>query len=137
MLNKFNLIIPPDNAEIYDWETSTFWFDTDEILCSVSKKVPVQSIEDTIRVIEKFKKIIGDRKVCMLIDVTNSTESSREVRDYAALELPKFVKAIAMISQSALGKMLANLFFTIKKQPYPTKMFNTEKEARAWLRQYL
>ncbi|MGQ0829168.1 MAG: STAS/SEC14 domain-containing protein [Bacteroidota bacterium] len=128
---------PPKNAKVYDWETSAFWFDEKGILCSVSKKVPPLSMNDTIRNIEEFKKIIGDRKICMLIDVTNSSESTREVRSYAATEFPKFIKAIAMISSSALGKMLANLFFTLKTQPYPTKMFNNENEAREWLKQYL
>jgi len=128
---------PPKNAKVYDWETSTFWFDENGILCSISKKTAPLSLEHTERIVEGFKKIIGDKKVCMLIDVTHSRESSREVRSYAAKELPKFVKAIAMVSHSALGKMLANLFFTLKAQPYPTKMFNDEDKAREWLKQYL
>ncbi|MBA3706186.1 MAG: STAS/SEC14 domain-containing protein [Bacteroidetes bacterium] len=127
----------PDNTEVYDWKSSTFWFDNEGIVCSISKKVPPQNLEDTKKVIEDFKKIIGERKVCMLIDVTNSSESTREVRNLAAEEFPKFVKAIAMVSQSALGKMLANLFFTIKSQPYPTKMFNDEAEAKEWLKKHL
>jgi len=51
--------------------------------------------------------------------------------------LPRYIKAIAMVSDSALGKMLANLFFTLKKQPYPTKMFTNEQDAKEWLMQYL
>jgi hypothetical protein len=42
-----------------------------------------------------------------------------------------------MISNSQLGKMLANMFFNMKKQPYPTKMFTDETEAKEWLKQYL
>lgn len=128
---------PPKNAKVYDWETSTFWFEDNGMLCSISKKVPPQSLEKTIKTVEEFKNMIGDKKICMLVDATNSAESTREIRDYAAVEFPKFVKAIAIISKSALGKMLANLFFTLKTQPYPTKMFNDETEAREWLKQYL
>jgi len=73
----------------------------------------------------------------MLVDVTHSMESTRETRDYVAEEFPKYVKALAMVSDSALGKMLANLFFTLKKQPYPAKMFNNEQDAKTWLKQYL
>lgn len=128
---------PPLNAKVYDWPSSTFWFDEDGILCSISKKTAPQTMEEVIKDVEGFKKIIGDKKVCMLADVTNSSESTREVRNYAAIELPKIIKAIAMISNSALGKMLANLFLSIKSQPYPTKMFNDEAEARQWLKQFL
>jgi hypothetical protein len=128
---------PPLNVKVYDWSSSTFWFDEDGILCSISKKTAPQTMEQVIKEIDEFKRIIGDKKVCMLADVTNSSESTREVRNYAAIELPKIIKAIAMISNSALGKMLANLFLSIKSQPYPTKMFNDEAEARQWLKQFL
>ena len=113
------------------------WFDEYGILCSVSKKAPPPTLEEVKKSMEDFKELIGGKKVCLLADVTHSTESTKETRDYAAAEFPKLIKAIAMISDSALGKMLANLFFSIKSQPYPTKMFNNEKEAKEWLKQYL
>ncbi len=128
---------PPENAKIMEWPTSTSWFDEEGILCSISKKAPRQTLEETRQSVEEFKKITGNKKVCMLADVTNSTETTKEVRDYAAEELPKMIKAIAMLSKSALGKMLANLFFSVKSQPYPVKMFTDEQEARTWLRKYL
>lgn len=127
----------PDNVNIKEWGNSTTWFNEDGILYSVSRKGPPPSLDESRAQIEEFKKMIGNKKICMLADVTNTTESSREVRDYAAEELPKFIKAIAMVSGSAVGKMLANLFFTIKTQPYPTKMFSNEKDAKKWLEQFL
>jgi hypothetical protein len=127
----------PKNAQVKDWGTSTTWFDEDGILYSISKKGPQHSLEDTKKRFAEFKKVIGNNKVCMLIDVTNTNESTREIRNYAAEELPKIVKAIAMVSTSAVGKMLANLFFTLKTQPYPTKMFTNEKDAKKWLQQFL
>jgi len=128
---------PPKNVTIYDWPSSVFWFDEDGILCSISKKTSPPTLKEVVKTIEDFKKIIGPKKICMLTDASNSGESTKEIRDYAAAEFPKFIKAIAIISKSALGKMLANLFFNIKSQPYPTKMFNDEQEARKWLKQYL
>lgn len=128
---------PPKNVTVYDWPSSVFWFDEDGILCSISKKTPPPTLKEVVKTIEDFKKVIGQKKICMLTDASNSGESTKEIRDYAAVEFPKFIKAIAIISKSALGKMLANLFFNIKSQPYPTKMFNDEQEARKWLKQYL
>ncbi|MCW3070275.1 MAG: hypothetical protein JWO44_165 [Bacteroidetes bacterium] len=130
-------MVPPKNAKVTETSTSFFWFDENGILCSIAKKAPPQSLEDTIKLMEDFKALLGGKKVCMLLDVTNSGESTREVRDYAAAEFPKLVKAMALVSGSELGKMLANLFFNLKQQPYPTKMFTGEEEAREWLKQYL
>jgi hypothetical protein len=127
----------PENAEVVDTPTSIYWYDESGILYSVSKRAEPLSLEETKAILEEFRSFLRAEKVCMLIDVTNTTESSREVRDYAAAEFPKFVKAIAMISESALGKMLANLFFSLKSQPYPTRMFTNEEDAKAWLQQYL
>ncbi|MEO6425851.1 MAG: hypothetical protein ABIP40_10585 [Bacteroidia bacterium] len=105
------------------------WFNELGILFSISKKVSQTTVKEAKIELEKFRDIIGDKKVCMLVDVTNTPETIREMRDYAAEILPQFVKA--------LGKMLANLFFTLKTQPYPAKMFNNEEEAKEWLKQYL
>lgn len=128
---------PPKDSVITETPTSTFWYDENGILCSISKKAPPLSMEETIKVTEEFKKALHGKKICMLADVTNTTESTKAIRDYAAKELPKFVKAVAMVSNSVLGAMLANLFFKMKNQPYPVKMFKKEEEARQWLKQYL
>jgi len=130
-------MVPPENAKVTETSTSIYWFDENGILCAVAKKVAAPSLDETKRIMEEFKQMLGDRKACLLIDVTNSGESTRESRDYAAIEFPKVVKAMALISDSELGKMLANLFFNLKQQPYPTKMFTGENEAKEWLKQYL
>jgi stage II sporulation SpoAA-like protein len=141
LLSKFNqtkiMITPPENREVTEWPASTTWFDDDGIFYSVYKKGKARSIEETKQTIETFKKMLNGKKICMLVDVTYTAESSREIRDYAEQELPKFIKAIAMVSDSALGRMLANLFLTLKSQPYPTKMFNNEADAKEWLKGYL
>lgn len=128
---------PPKNAEIIEFPTSTMWFDENRILCSIAKKAPAQTIEEAKETIKDFKKITGGKKVCMLSDSTHTAPVNKEMRDYAAEVLPEIVKAIAIISHSALGRMTANLFFSIKKQSYPVKMFDNEAEAKEWLKQYL
>ena len=127
----------PENVEVSELPTSTTWIDENGICCSISKKHPPQTLEETKKGVEEFKKITKGKKVCLLIDTTNSTPSSKEVRDYAAEIFPDLVKAIAMVSKSALGRMIANLFFGLKPPPYPVKMFSEETEAKEWLKQYL
>ncbi|MEQ8471077.1 MAG: hypothetical protein RIC35_07825 [Marinoscillum sp.] len=113
------------------------WFDESGILCSIAKKVPAQTVEQAKETMVEFRKLTGGKKICLLSDSTDSPPANKELRDYAAEVIPEIAKAVAIISRSAVGKMAANLFFSIKKQPYPVKMFNDEAEAKEWLKQYL
>jgi hypothetical protein len=128
---------PPKDSKIIDFPTAVMWFDESGILCSIAKKVPQQSVEEAKKTMEEFKKITGGKKVCLLSDNTDSPPVNKEMRDYAAEVIPEIAKAIAVISSSAVGKMAANLFFSLKKQPYPVKFFNNETDAKQWLKQYL
>ncbi len=130
-------MVPPKDVKIIDFPTSVMWFDEHGILCSVAKKVPSQTLEEAKKTMIEFRKLTGGKKVCLLSDSTDSPPSNKEMRDYAAEVIPEIAKAVAVISRSAVGKMAANLFFSIKKQPYPVKMFNEENEAKEWLKQYL
>jgi hypothetical protein len=130
-------MIPPINAVITETPTSTLWFDENGILCTVAKKGPQRTIEEIKKDIESIRNTLENKKICLLIDATDAGESSRETQDLVAEEFPKFVKALGVISGSALGRMLVNLFLNLKEQPYPTKMFNDEKEAKEWLKQFV
>lgn len=129
---------PPENATVHEWPGSVFWFDEEGILCSIQRNAPQQTLDEAKLQLAAFVEITGGKKVCVLTDSTNGNPvQSKEMRDYAAEVLPDIIKAIAIVSRSALGKMVANLFFAIKSQPYPIKFFNTEQEAKQWLKQYL
>jgi len=136
-MRKHLIQIPPA-AKTFELPGSTLWFDEYGILCSISNDIPPQNLEQAREAMESLLGFLGpEKKFCMLRDVTHSAEMSREVRNFAGAELPKITRAIALLSQSALGKMLANLFFSITSQPYPVRYFTDETEARAWLKQYL
>ncbi len=127
----------PENTKIHDFPSSTIWFDENGILCSIAKKVEPQSVAEAKETIKQFRQITGGKKVCMLSDSTDSVAVDKEMRDYIATVMPDLVLAIAVISRSAVGRMVANLFFSIKKQPYPVKIFTSEVDAKNWLKQYL
>ncbi len=130
-------MVPPKDTKIFELPTSTLWFDEYGILCSIAKKVPQQTVEEAKKTMQEFLKITGGKKICLLSDSTDSPPANKEMRDYAAEVIPEVAKAVAIISRSAVGTMAANLFFSIKKQPYPVQMFTDESEAKAWLKQYL
>lgn len=129
----------PTDREVFDRPSSTMWFDDDGILCSLSKKnPPPQTLENVKENVEWIKKLLNGKKVCMLSENKYpGTQPSKEVRQYAAEEIPKITKALAFIAHSPLSKMIANLFFALYPPNYPVKMFDNEQAAREWLKQYL
>ena len=74
---------------------------------------------------------------CWLGEVSRLSSSTKEIRDFAAIETPKFVKALALITNSTVSKSIANLFLLLKEPPYPTRLFTDEREAKEWLKNYL
>jgi len=127
---------PQGNTPVYESDVQTFWFDESGILCAVSKDTP-RTLERQQKTYDLVKQISGNKKVCYLTEVTHVQPPDRETREYVLKESPNLFKAVAVISNSVLGRMIANILFRMKNQPYPTKMFSNENEAKEWLKQYL
>ena len=134
------MLTPPENAKIIDWPTSTLWFDEDGILYSQPKKgaPQPQTREESMVQMDAFRKLVGGKKTCMILETDNSaTTPKKEDRDWIAAELNSVTKAMAIISTSPLGRMVANLFFGLKPPAYPVKFFANQTEAKEWIKQYL
>jgi len=126
----------PDNVKIYEGELASFWFDEFGILCAVSKKV-TRTIEKQKANYALIREITGNKRVCLLADNTVTYIQDEKTREYSATEMPELFKAMAVISNTIMGKAAAHLFLYFHGQPVPIKSFDQEKEAREWLKQYL
>ena len=129
----------PKEEKVYDLPSSTVWFDGSGILYSVSKP---QSRERTIEEIhdetQKLRDIIGNRKVCIIVESAGRNQViPKEQRDAIAEEMKSVTRALAIISPSPLSRMVANLFFSFRPPLYPMKLFSQPEEAREWIAQYL
>ena len=128
---------PPENVDILETPSSISWLDEEGFICSISRKLSLQSFEESKKSMEAFIKKYGNKKYCYLIDVTNAAPTNKEGRDYADKALPEVARAIAIIINSVFGKMPGILFLGLTVPPYPAGIFDNEKEARNWLRHYL
>jgi hypothetical protein len=127
----------PNNVKLYEHAIATFWFDELGILHSVSKQGP-RTKEIMNDYISFVKNIINDKPVCVIIDGSKfSPIDNKETRDHTGTQLQKIYKAMAIISSTPLGTMLSRIFMQLEGQPYPTAIFQDEKEAEAWVKQYL
>jgi hypothetical protein len=128
----------PDNTSILDTRAVKMAMTDDGILHVLYKKVNARTLSDMQQAVQEAKKLVGEklvgnRKICIIADITNISLTTPDVRNLIAAELPKATRAVAILSGSAIGKMMANLFFSLKPQPFPVKIFDDETAARKWL----
>lgn len=131
----------PEDVQKIDFGTSIIWFDQDGVMYSKPKAETSEreySREESLKQMEEFKKLTGHQKVCMILESnSNSKPPKKEDRDFIAEQLNEVTKAMAIISNSPLSRMVANLFFGFKPPAYPVKFFSNEIEAKNWIKQYL
>lgn len=66
---------------------------------------------------------------------SNTRSASKEVRDYFATEeFSALTKGLAVITDSMIVRMMANLVLKTQRRSYPTQLFTDEAKAIAWLR---
>jgi hypothetical protein len=131
--------IPKDRPKL-ELLSSTFWIDDEGIAFSKPKENAPQDLsrEQIASEMQKLRKFLNNKKVCLVSESDpNSRPPKKEDRDYIADEISSIVKALAIITNSPVSRMLANLFFSFKPPQYPVKMFSSEKDAVEWIRQYL
>lgn len=116
----------------------TCWFGEDGILYSKSKNA-TRSIKNYEELFELYRKLSNDgsNKLCTLGDISRSEPLSKEVREFITIELPKYIKAMALVSNTTMGKAIGTIFTQLSSSPYPTATFETKEEAVEWLKQYL
>jgi hypothetical protein len=125
----------PKDRETYDGEIATYWFD-DGILVSLSKS-PQRTVENISGNVALVKKITGNKRVPLLIYLSNSPVPDKETRRFSTIQLPLIYSAMAMVSKPGLAKFIMNILFSLKPPPIPMKSFTDDKSAKEWLKQYL
>ncbi len=127
----------PDNTKLYETPIATFWLDEDGIVCATSKKVErsIAHFEKNMAVLAKLMK--NGEKVLFLSDASDSMPMTAEIREYFANELPKYVKALAIISKVPLPGTLTTAVIKLSFTGFPINQFSTEEEAKEWLKTFL
>ena len=136
LIERMPNIKPPDHVQLIEGEIADYWLDPIGILYSYSKN-PKRTVENIRNNIALVKKITGNRKVPLLIYLSNSPVPDKETRKFSTEQLPNVYKAMAMVSKPGLSKFIMNILFSLKPPPIPMKSFSNDKEAREWLKQYL
>lgn len=81
----------------------------------------------------EVNRLCGSTHRPMLVDMTETASVSRAARN--VFTLPCAANIIALLGKSPVDRVIANFVLGVSKMPTPTKFFNSESLALAWLRE--
>jgi hypothetical protein len=136
LFKKNHLMNLPENIQLIKGEIADYWLDKDGILHSFSKN-PKRTVKNISENIALVKKITGNKKVPLLIYLSDSPIPDKETRKFSTEQLPHVYTAMAMVSKPGLSKLIMNVLFKFKAPPIPMKSFSDDVAAKKWLRQYV
>jgi hypothetical protein len=83
-------------------------------------------------------ELTGTDDYAVLVDATHHVSMSKESREFMAAYVNPRRKATALLTRYNLATLiLANFYMKFNQPKTPTKLFNHEDEAIAWLKQML
>ena len=119
------------------WSSSIadYWFDEEGILHGITKKAP-RTLDALKENFDLVHEITGGRKVCFLVDNTNTRAYAIESLMYLLREFSQSYKAVAFVSRSAIGKAVGAISAELNPDSVPIEVFDSTEEAIEWLRSY-
>lgn len=101
-------------------------------------KVNLEQVKEHARIM--LEELKDGAPFLTIADISQADRSNeKEARDYLSTpELNALSKATAVIADSMLARISANLYLRFAKNatPAPTKFFSTKEEAITWLQQF-
>ncbi len=108
----------------------------DGIVRAVEKAVKI-SLENARENTALLASIADERRVPLLVDITESRGISREAREeYSGEALIANVCALALLVCSPVSKVMGSFFLGLNKPAIPTQLFSSEEKALSWLKKF-
>jgi hypothetical protein len=94
--------------------------------------------KETMEIIAASGELSGGKKALVLnVAGKNTSATSGAREESASAEGCRFTIADAFVTKSLAQKLLGNFYLNFHKPGVPTKIFNNEEEAVAWLKAQL
>ena len=112
------------------------WLRPDGIVQVVLTSRATMVLEDVIAALEAMAQLTGGRRSPLLMDLHDVSPQDRSVRMEFARR-GDLVSAVALIVDTPLSRVMGNLFINVSRPPMPTRLFDNEASALAWLLEFV
>lgn len=120
-------------ATIIHIKTGTLEYHPHGLLIVTLKDDMQLSLEDIVEQRTHAFALTGSAKHAVLAIAGQRTSATEEARKYSAANIPEGRVAEAIIVRSLPVRILANFYLKFHKPGLPTKLFEVDAEAIAWL----
>jgi len=128
---------PPAHALIQESATGSLWME-DGIVVSTNNKTDVHTLAEAKEKVLLIRKITGNVRRPLLVDISSVRSISREAREYYASDAgAATITALALLTGSKLSCIIGNFFIGSSKIPVPKKLFTDAAEAKSWLKRFM
>jgi len=112
------------------------WLRPDGIVQLVWTPAAVMSFEEAIGATEAMTKLTGGKRCPLLVDAHDAGPQDRAARS-EFVRRHDLASAVAILGATPLSRMMGNFFIAVSKPMVPTKLFDDESSALAWLREFM
>lgn len=131
----YDFMTPPADAVTTRW--GPIWLSEDGIIINLGARAS-QSREEVARYMEHIRQVSAGKPRPLLIEISRLRVASKEVRDeYDRQKADQLATAMALVTTSAVSKMIGNMLVGFNKSKIPFKLFTDAAKAREWLVQYI
>jgi hypothetical protein len=92
-------------------------------------------LAEAVAATDAMAKLTGGRPHPLLVDAHESGPQDRPARN-EFVRRSDLVSAVALIVTTPLSRMMGNFFIAVSKPTAPTRLFEDETAALAWLREF-
>lgn len=108
------------------------WMREDGIVELVWSRTAQIHLAEAVAAGEAIAELAGERPVPLLVDTRNAGPQDREARA-EFVRRGSHVTAVALIVGSPMSRILGNLYINVSRPAAPTRLFDAEGPAAAWL----
>lgn len=126
------------SLETLTTRTSQVWLRVDGIIQVVTFPQAQESLEDARANVAAGFKVGLEQRPPLLVDIRGIQGMDRAARAYySSAEVGQTLKAIALLIESPVSKVLANFFLGLNKASVPVRLFTSEEAALTWLKNFI
>ena len=123
---------------VVESRTQRMWLGEDGILYALVIPGSETTGEDALEIIEIEKKLIQGKKRPVFVDNRGVKSITREGREHlSGEEYSKISLAVAALVESPVSKVIMNIYMSLNKPIFPTRVFTSQDEAIAWLQEFI